>query len=102
VPTIRVITTSTECVYEADRVVRDSQFLVVEVRREQVWAQVGCFSAPDVVGVHRLVPGAHGDRWLAEDVRVGAGLGPTATGSAPPVSPPWRRFLRRRASGAEA
>lgn len=101
-PTIRVTTPYAQCVYDADRVVRDSQVLVVEAWRERAWTRVGTFNAADVVGVHRYV--LHADRgglWLAEDVRFGAGVGPPAADGRP-VSAPARSFgfLRRRSRTA--
>jgi hypothetical protein len=99
-PTIRVTTSYAQCVYDADRVVRDSQVLVVEARREHAWRRLDTFRAADVVSVHRLVPGANGDSggaWLVEDVRFGAGLGfPLGTLPAAPAAERTFRFRRRR------
>ncbi len=74
-PTIRVTASDGQCVYDADRVVRDSQVLVVEAWREHAWRRVGTFRAADVLGVHRFVPRS-GDNgvWLPEDVRFAAGV----------------------------
>lgn len=91
-PTIRVTTPHGECLYDADRVVRDSQCFVVEGRRDGVWVQCGSFPAADVLGVDRFVPGD--DVWLREDVRVGAGLCPghlAASGAADRRRSPWWR-----------
>lgn len=94
-PTIRVTTSYGQCVYDADRVLRDSQSLVVEARRDHAWVRVGSFTAADVVAVDRLLPGGHGV-WLSEDVRYAVGVsppGPAAAADQRPRAPRtrWRR-----------
>ena len=83
------------CVYDADRVVRDSRSFVVEARRDRAWLRVGSFTAADVVAVERFVAGCD-DAWVPEDVRFAAGVSPPADGG-PGDRPPrptrgwWRR-----------
>ncbi len=101
-PTIRVTTSYAQCVYDADRVVRDSQVLVVEAWRERAWRRVGTLHATEVLSVDRFVPGAGGDgAWLAEDVRCGVGLSSSATSipAAPVTFRPVRFLLRRSRTG---
>jgi hypothetical protein len=74
IPTIKVATRHGECLYEADRVVRDSLVYAVEARRERSWVRVATIPSANVTSVQRLLPGAAPAQWLVEDVRTVAGL----------------------------
>jgi len=68
VPTIRITTTYGECVYVADRVVRDGRSVVLEEQRDGGWKQVATFAASDVAAVHRLGDAGEPSSWLLADV----------------------------------
>jgi hypothetical protein len=74
-PTIKFVVDGQDHVVSADRVMRDSQQYVAELRQDGEWLRVGAWRRGSVNAVLRFVDGPQ-PRWSPEDVRTSAGLDP--------------------------